>query len=899
MRKEESGDAQQAEACLRILSLAPCVEEAEWSEMARNVHSNAKQTHKNYNAVMNCYAKMDELGVTEVLLKVIEAADTLSAPLAIGVCRVFAVLGRHLLIRGKWLNATWTSRVLSVLEAHPASSVQEAALGALSQMMSTAVAEKRDQVLGLLATAMQAHRGDGGVLRAACLALKKLPTVDMSAGDKTDDGNQGRRQMAELLDLVLSATHAHRADRVLQAAACAAVAVLAGPTHTKSDLSVPIQAQLGKAIDRILDAMQEHRGKSDVIYAACATLLELNLNHAYLMRINAVGVVVGIVHRATSASDLSEADQKQCKGLYDKLKAAEKRDAEVKAKHQSIVSQVHFSFNPCRASRDVSAGTTADVRMRRISCACTHEMCACVRMPQGFWPGICRVFSRVLTDGMLFCFCLASLRMVRHCAFTQVGQVMSKAGKELKAAYALQIAIRCIPCLIARCTEASPGQSEEILLLSEKVMLDTSYRVAVKRSVAKLFAQHRANPSTFMDVAFKSLILPVVKTVTSSNVANASTTLTLFVPKNQQSANWRIGARFKGVTDIGVCLSDTKTDGSKMTSSGAFAAAGSMLCTYSTTEAMSSPTATQLEETRVSGDLVWVQMAGRQNLERFVAQGACQEIVVESRHDYEDNANYCGAVCIQGAGSLKIAFDRRSCRTESGCDRLVFFSDAEMSKRIVQYSGSPGQGDSAWNDFEVKGSSIFFTFTSDGSCNYWGYRFTVSVKNQASCEDSEISEISAESLSKFSLAQMGLACGLDDKACVEYLAQADRFRILCQLVLQQTGTRRVAFLQMLAQLIRRATLPPVFDLYFAPIVKKHAMRLDNDKSDIGREQGVGDLALFGTLCRSRLLRVCARAALIGVWQGQCFLSPADISWCLRATVDISLGCRVCHRMADA
>ena len=512
---------------------------------------------------------------------------------------------------------------------------------------------------------------------------------------------------------------------------------------------------------------------------------------------------------------------------------------------------------------------------------------------------------------------------------------MSKAGKELKAAYALRIAIRCIPCLIARCTEASPGQSEEILLLLEKVMLDASYRVAVKRSVAKLFAQHRANPSTFMDVAFKSLISPVVKTGTTSNVPIPSTTLTLFVPKDQQSATWRIGARFKGVTDIGVYLSDTRTDGLKMAvpQAGSLAASGSALSKYSTKETMVSPLGAKLEETRVSGDLVWVQMTGSHNPERFVAQGASQEIVVESRHNYEDSANYCGAVYIQGAGSLKIAFDRMSCRTEGGCDKLSFFSDAEMNKQVKQYHGQPGQGDSMWNDFEVKGSSIFFRFISDGSTNYWGFRFTVSVKSEetltpltlsdlrsivghpkvvllrkyvgrepyveagtvgvfqaissgicahvdfpgrtgacpeaqdialfpeekaASCENSETSEISAESLSKFSLAQIVLACALDAKACVKYLAQADRFRILCQLVLQQTGTRKVAFLQMLARLIRRATLPPVFDLYFAPIMRKHAMRLDVDKSDIGREEGVGDLALSGTPCRSHAIAVCTR-----------------------------------------
>jgi len=290
------------------------------------------------------------------------------------------------------------------------------------------------------------------------------------------------------------------------------------------------------------------------------------LNHAYLMRINAADAAVCNIRLAMSASDASDVDKKQCKQLYDNVKAAEKQHAEIKAKHNSVLSQV--------------------------------------------------------------------------------SQVMSEAGKELKAAYALQIAIRCVPCLIATCTEASPGQSARILLLLEKVVLDASYRVAVERSVAKLFAQHRANPATFMDVCFKSLILPIVKT---------------------------------------------------------------------------------------------------------------------------------GAV---------------------------------------------------------------------------------SVKGEAPREDAKTSQLSPESLSKFLLAQMVFACSLDAKACVQYLAHPNHFKLICQLVVQQTGTPRVALLQILARLIRLAELPQSFELYFAPIMKNHALRLDVDKIKVGREEGIGDLALAGTLCLSHVFTVC-------------------------------------------
>jgi len=562
---------------------------------------------------------------------------------------------------------------------------------------------------------------------------------------------------------------------------------LAGPrqaTPKDGDLDVARQAQLGKAFDRILEALQAPNGNRDVHQAACATLLEFELNHAYLMRINAADAAVCNIRLAMSASDASDVDKKQCKQLYDNVKAAEKQHAEIKAKHNSVLSQV--------------------------------------------------------------------------------SQVMSEAGKELKAAYALQIAIRCVPCLIATCTEASPGQSARILLLLEKVVLDASYRVAVERSVAKLFAQHRANPSTFMDVCFKSLISPVVKAGASSNVATApKTSLTVFVPKERQSVTWRLGACFKGVTDIGVSLSDTKTDGSKSS----LAASGT--CKYSITETAPFVLDAKQEETRVDGDRVWVQMAGQGNKERFVAKGASQVIVVESKHNYEDRADYCGAVCMEGAGGLNINFDRL-CHTESGCDILTFYSDAEMTRPIKQYHGDPGN--SNWSNFSVQGGSISFAFKSDGSRNYWGWRFTVSVKCDAPGEDAETSQLSLEMQSKLLLAQLVLACALDAKACVQYLAHPNHFKLICQLVVQQTGTRRVALLQILARLIRLTELPQSFDLYFAPIMRKHALRLDVDKINIGRKEGIGDLALAGTLYRLHVFTVFVRTCwAYRAWQGHFFV----------------------------
>jgi hypothetical protein len=124
---------------------------------------------------------------------------------------------------------------------------------------------------------------------------------------------------------------------------------------------------------------------------------------------------------------------------------------------------------------------------------------------------------------------------------------------------------------------------------------------------------------------------------------------------------------------------------------------------------------------------------------------------------------------------------------------------------------------------------------------------------------------------------MVFACSLDAKACVQYLAHPNHFKLICQLVVQQTGARRVALLQILARLIRLAELPQAFQLYFAPIMKKHTLRLDVDKIKIGREEGIGDLALAGTLCLSHVCTVCACTRwAYGAQQGELCMLPASV-----------------------
>ena len=51
-------------------------------------------------------------------------------------------------------------------------------------------------------------------------------------------------------------------------------------------------------------------------------------------------------------------------------------------------------------------------------------------------------------------------------------------------------------------------------------------------------------------------------------------------------------------------------------------------------------------------------------------------------------------------------------------------------------------------------------------------------------------------------------------------------------------------LQLLARLIPITNLPRGLDLYFAPILKAYAARLDGDKTTLSRSQGLADISLY-------------------------------------------------------
>ncbi|XP_069937369.1 E3 ubiquitin-protein ligase HERC2-like [Cherax quadricarinatus] len=97
-----------------------------------------------------------------------------------------------------------------------------------------------------------------------------------------------------------------------------------------------------------------------------------------------------------------------------------------------------------------------------------------------------------------------------------------------------------------------------------------------------------------------------------------------------------------------------------------------------------------------------------------------QPVVQESSHPYTDDVTLTGAVKILGAEALRVEFDRQ-CSTERKHDPLTIMDGA--GKIICTRSGRE------WSDWStevrIAGDELRWKFTSDGSVNGWGWRFTV------------------------------------------------------------------------------------------------------------------------------------------------------------------------------
>ncbi|XP_043254504.1 probable E3 ubiquitin-protein ligase HERC2 isoform X2 [Colletes gigas] len=101
-------------------------------------------------------------------------------------------------------------------------------------------------------------------------------------------------------------------------------------------------------------------------------------------------------------------------------------------------------------------------------------------------------------------------------------------------------------------------------------------------------------------------------------------------------------------------------------------------------------------------------------------KNAPQPVVQESLHPYIDGTTLTGHVRIPGAEGLSIEFDRR-CSTERKHDPLTIM---DGNNRVLAVKS--GREWSEWaGEIRIPGDELRWRFSSDGSVNGWGWRFTV------------------------------------------------------------------------------------------------------------------------------------------------------------------------------
>ena len=200
---------------------------------------------------------------------------------------------------------------------------------------------------------------------------------------------------------------------------------------------------------------------------------------------------------------------------------------------------------------------------------------------------------------------------------------------------------------------------------------------------------------------------------------------------------------------------------------------------------------------------------------RLVAESDTYSVVVESEHKYRDSVSYRGCVVIEGASELSIEFDKR-CSTESGCDKLTFFTDDQYKQdgfsSTHDFSGS---GDSNWRAFTVKSDRVFYSFSSDSSRNDWGYRFTVKA-----CSDFPLD---SEANARLMVASRSIHAALQESSLLKSMQTREWCQVLASVCMEVTGPHRRSFLSCLSRLVATAAnFPPgelPDDSCFGDIVK--------------------------------------------------------------------------------
>jgi hypothetical protein len=120
------------------------------------------------------------------------------------------------------------------------------------------------------------------------------------------------------------------------------------------------------------------------------------------------------------------------------------------------------------------------------------------------------------------------------------------------------------------------------------------------------------------------------------------------------------------------------------------------------------------------------------------------EEVYESSHNYPDSANLKHSITVPGAIKYTLSFDPQ-CKTENGCDYLELWLDEAATNKFARWEGESFPKEPV----EVLNPSLHFTFHSDGSVNYWGWKITIKALIETTFYKKQWPETSKDSIEFF------------------------------------------------------------------------------------------------------------------------------------------------------
>ena len=240
---------------------------------------------------------------------------------------------------------------------------------------------------------------------------------------------------------------------------------------------------------------------------------------------------------------------------------------------------------------------------------------------------------------------------------------------------------------------------------------------------------------------------------------------------------------------------------------------------------------------RFSAESSPADAAGATRPARLVATCSTRTAVAESEHKYRDSVSYRGAIVLEGAGEVAVAFDPR-CSTERGCDRLTFFAGPDY--RPDAFSAAHDFSGSGWADFHVAGPAVYYWFRSDSSRNDWGYRFTVTA-----CRPPPLSSLTS---ARLSIAAAVINAALDDSRLARVVCARQHVEALARVCAAVDGIRRRELLGCLTRMVKSADgeAELVDDDAFAPLVEQ-LMRAYDERAAAGEEVGTEDTLALALL----------------------------------------------------